>query len=362
MGAALLESSAWARSKITELDDYLAMLPSFDAPGFTLESELLAFKETSRVAEATISHPLCTAVQVLLVDLIRELVGIQLSVVVGHSPGEIAAAYAAGFMTRRAAILTAYYRGRYFKLAGSPSSSDIKDETAAVGTDEADALEFCALEDNTGRITVAAVNASSSVTLSGDEDAIKEAIIIFQDEGKFSRRLKVDTAYHSSHMKAAAGPYLEALQRSGVRFNEKVTFEQPPLLFSSTKIGSAPTKGEGLSALYWVDNMVKPVMFAPALDCALAHSGLFDMALEPGPHHALKGPALEKLGSTTPHQIGLTRGRDDVESVAECFGAAWRSLGRGHVNFASLDATLYGRSSTPTVLRDLPPYPFSADS
>ncbi|GKU15632.1 unnamed protein product, partial [Fusarium langsethiae] len=61
MGAALLESSAWARTKIAELDGYLAELPSSDAPGFTLESELLAFKETSRVAEAAISQPLCTA-------------------------------------------------------------------------------------------------------------------------------------------------------------------------------------------------------------------------------------------------------------------------------------------------------------
>ncbi|KAG5765090.1 hypothetical protein H9Q72_006842 [Fusarium xylarioides] len=264
MGAVLLESSAWARGKIAELDGYLAELPASDAPDFTLESELLAFKETSRVAEAAISQPLCTAVQVLLVDLIRELAGIQLSVVVGHSSGEIAAAYAAGFMTRRAAIVTAYYRGRYAKLAASPSSTEIKGAMAAIRTDEADALEFCALEDNAGRITVAAVNAPSSVTLSGDEDAIEEAIAVFQDEGKFARRLKVDTAYHSSHMQAAAGPYLEALQRSGVRFDEEVASEQRPLWFSSTKVDAAPMKREKLSPQYWIDNMVKPVMFAPA--------------------------------------------------------------------------------------------------
>ncbi|ENH67909.1 Lovastatin nonaketide synthase [Fusarium oxysporum f. sp. cubense race 1] len=362
MGAVLLESSSWARDRIAELDGYLAELPASDAPDFTLESELLAFKETSRVAEAAISQPLCTAVQVLLVDLIRELAGIQLSAVVGHSSGEIAAAYAAGFMTRRAAIVTAYYRGRYAKLAASPSSSDIKGAMAAVGTDEADALEFCALEDNTGRITVAAVNAPSSVTLSGDEDAIEEAIAVFQDEGKFARRLKVDTAYHSSHMQAAAGPYLEALQRNGVHFDEQVASKQRPLWFSSTKVDAAPMKRENLSPQYWIDNMVKPVMFAPALDCALAHSGPFDMALELGPHPALKGPALESLGSGTPYHGVLTRGKDDVESVADCFGAVWRNLGRGHVNFASIDATLSCRSSTHTAVRDLPSYPFTADS
>ncbi|KAF4337392.1 polyketide synthase [Fusarium beomiforme] len=362
MGAALLESSTWARAKIAELDGYLAELPSSDVPDFTLESELLALKETSRVAEAAISQPLCTAVQVILVDLIRELAGIQLTAVVGHSSGEIAAAYAAGFMTRRVAIVTAYYRGRYAKLAASPSSSEIKGAMAAVGTDEADALEFCALEDNAGRISVAAVNGPSSVTLSGDEDAIEEAIAVFQDEGKFARRLKVDTAYHSSHMQAAAGPYLEALQRSGVRFDEEIASEKRPLWFSSTKVDSLPMKRENLSPQYWIDNMVKPVMFAPALECALAHSGPFDMALELGPHPALKGPALESLGSATPYQGVLTRGRDDIESVAECIGAVWRNLGRGHVDFASIDATLSGRSSKRTVVRDLPPYPFSADA
>ncbi|KLO93751.1 Uncharacterized protein Y057_14337 [Fusarium fujikuroi] len=276
MGAVLLESSAWARGKIAELDSYLAELPASDVPDFTLD--------------------------------------------------------------------------------------EIKGAMAAIGTDEADALEFCALEDNAGRITVAAVNAPSSVTLSGDEDAIEEAIAVFQDEGKFARRLKVDTAYHSSHMQAAAGPYLEALQRSGVRFDTEVISEQRPLWFSSTKVDAAPMKRESLSPQYWIDNMVKPVMFAPALECALAHSGPFDLALELGPHPALKGPALESLGSGTPYQGVLTRGKDDVESVADCFGAVWRNLGRGHVNFASIDATLSGRASTPTVVRDLPPYPFSADS
>ncbi|KAI1045761.1 hypothetical protein LB505_009273 [Fusarium chuoi] len=99
-------------------------------------------------------------------------------------------------MNRRAAIVTAYYRGRYAKLAASPSSSEIKGAMAAIGTDEADALEFCALEDNAGRITVAAVNAPSSVTLSGDEDAIEEAIATkasLPDDSRLIQRITLVT-------------------------------------------------------------------------------------------------------------------------------------------------------------------------
>jgi acyl transferase domain-containing protein len=100
MGAKLIESSQVARNIIRKLEVYLQELPEADRPTWSLETELLAGAGSSRIQQAEISQPLCTALQILLVDLLQ-LAGVQFSAVVGHSSGEIAAAYAAGWMTAR---------------------------------------------------------------------------------------------------------------------------------------------------------------------------------------------------------------------------------------------------------------------
>lgn len=91
MGADLIRSSELVRQRILELEKSLADLPAGDRPEWSLTEQLLAGKETSRLSEAAFSQPLCTAVQVALVDLLRTA-GINFTTVVGHSSGEIAAA------------------------------------------------------------------------------------------------------------------------------------------------------------------------------------------------------------------------------------------------------------------------------
>lgn len=92
MGAELVEHSAAAMEIIERLEKSLKHLP--DPPDWSLKEELLAEQTCSRVHQAAVAQPLCTAVQILLVDLLR-LAGIEFHHVVGHSSGEIGAAYAA---------------------------------------------------------------------------------------------------------------------------------------------------------------------------------------------------------------------------------------------------------------------------
>lgn len=86
MGARLLESSDFVRRTVSYLDDSLASLPESDRPQWTLHDELLAGGTSSRVAEAAISQPLCTALQIILVDLLKAA-AIKLHAAVGHSSG-----------------------------------------------------------------------------------------------------------------------------------------------------------------------------------------------------------------------------------------------------------------------------------
>ena len=75
----------------------------------------------------------------MLVDLLR-LANVHFGAVVGHSSGEIAAAYAAGYITARDAICIAYYRGLHCKRAASPNGN-IKGGMLAAGTSMEDAMD-----------------------------------------------------------------------------------------------------------------------------------------------------------------------------------------------------------------------------
>jgi hybrid polyketide synthase/nonribosomal peptide synthetase ACE1 len=110
MGAALIESSDAARRIIEKLEVRLSRLPKSDRPSWSLKAELLKDASSSRISQASLSQPLCTAVQILQVKLLRAA-SIEFSAVVGHSSGEIGAAYAAGLISAEDAICIAYYRG-----------------------------------------------------------------------------------------------------------------------------------------------------------------------------------------------------------------------------------------------------------
>lgn len=86
MGAGIVKASPFMAKKLEYLDSVLASLPETDRPQWTLESQLFEPASSSGVYEAALSQPLCTAVQILLVDML-ELAGIRFEAVVGHSSG-----------------------------------------------------------------------------------------------------------------------------------------------------------------------------------------------------------------------------------------------------------------------------------
>ena len=360
MGAELVESSPFAASRIAELDTALQNLPiTSNRPSWTLRDQLLMAKESSRIAEAALSQPLCTAVQILLVDILHEA-GISFTAVVGHSSGEIGAAYAAGFLSAQDAIRVAYFRGLHAKLASSPNAHAPRGAMMAIGASFEDAKAWCREDRFAGRMEVAAVNSSSSITLSGDEDAIDEAENALKAEGKFARKLKVDTAYHSTHMASCAGPYLASMVSCGIQPTEPRQ-DVTTTWFSSVYEGT-PMTVERLTKQYWVDNMCNTVQFAGAIADAVQQNGAFDMAIEVGPNPALKGPATATLDGfraegSTPYTGLFTRGQSDIGQLSAALGFVWTRLGFESIRFSAVQALLSGNEHM-TVLQDLPPYPF----
>lgn len=359
MGRHLILNSSQFRNTIEALEGSLAMLP--DPPSWSLKEELFAGPDTSRLNEAKISQPLCTAIQVALVKLLNAS-GIVFHSVVGHSSGEIAAAFAAGHLSETDAIRIAYYRGVHARLAGSNGK---KGAMMAVGFGIEEAHAFCSSAKLKDRLRVAASNSPGGVTLSGDADAVQEAKTQLDEQGLFNRVLQVDTAYHSHHMAPCADPYIESLLACNIQiFPERGDCTWISSVYGSSKIPS----DEELKATYWKDNMVEAVLFSQAVDEALDLLTPFDFALEVGPHAALRGPALQtikgKLGREVPYVGVLDRKKNDVTAFSYALGSMWTQLGPDVVSFSGY-ASAFSEDNNhinPAPLPDLPAYPWEHEN
>ncbi|KAL1610860.1 Type I Iterative PKS [Paraconiothyrium brasiliense] len=351
MGSSLLRHCPTFAESIRHMDSALAELP--DKPAWTLKDAMQVEETTSQIHSAQVSQPVCTAVQIALIDLLKSI-GIIFSAVIGHSSGEIAAAYAAGVITAKEAIYIAYYRGRYSYLA--TGFDDANGAMMATGLSFAQATVFCAQDQWAGRLVVAADNGPSSTTMSGDRDAILEADDALRNEGVFTRMLKVDKAYHSHHMYPCAKPYLGSLERCHIHP------QLPNCTWISTVHVHQVLDEEDIAAMhgpYWVQNMENPVLFTQSLELVLRTQAPFDVAVEIGPHPSLAGPSKQTMKATLsdpiPYHGTLNRNESDIVAISSTLGFLMTHLASPNVDFRHYQH-LFPSVSAPRFLKDFPTY------
>lgn len=170
---------------IDELSDFLSRTE--DPPQWTIKQTLLELDTTSCLNDPSYAQPIMAAIQIALVRLLRRW-GIDVAAVVGHSSGEIAAAYTAGAITGEEAMLVSYYRGKLV------SSLPRQGSMVAVGLGRHQILPL--LE---AGIVLACENSAQNVTLSGDVDAMDVSCerIRTNFPDAFIKKLNIETAYHS---------------------------------------------------------------------------------------------------------------------------------------------------------------------
>ncbi|KAK3682255.1 polyketide synthase [Podospora appendiculata] len=350
MGRELYEQYPVFTKSIQLVDQHLAALGA----EWSLIDELSKDAKTSKVSEAHISQPSCTAIQLALVDLLRTW-GIRPTAVAGHSSGEIAAAYAAGIIDFESAVAIAYHRGRLIPIL-KQQHPDLQGRMMAVGGTKEEFLPILeSLKEKEARI--ACYNSPSSLTISGDEPALAELEKICEEKQLFNRRLVVDVAYHSHHMNLVAKEYRASIANL-----------QPPVptnvRFHSSLHGQL-VDGTELQSNYWVDNLTCPVRFNEALQSMLEpvgeHKHGVNMLIELGPHSGLQGPikqVLKEVGGTAPkipYASALIRKRDAVETAMEL--AANLFTKGANLDFGAINFPKSNRS--PTLLTDLPRYPWN---
>ncbi|KAL8665801.1 MAG: hypothetical protein Q9202_001923 [Teloschistes flavicans] len=340
-----------------------------------LSDELMKDEHASRVAEAEISQALSTAIQIALVDLFQWL-GVTPSVVVGHSSGEIAAAYCAGFISHRSAIKAAYHRGALASRLAT--SSPIQRTMVAVGLSQdqitqqlADLSNMKVSKFDATLVTLSCINSPSSVTVSGPVEQMDSLISHLESQGIFARRLKVNVAYHSPQMEPIVSEYLKAMGQL-----EKGNKQSKVRMMSSVS-GEIVREAEVCNGLYWVKNLLCPVNFLQAMKLCCMRSpestvikkldrSHYDeissrLWVEIGPHSALAGPIrdiMKSVGRTKDvfYCSTLVRKQPANATFLTVAGHLWA---RGcQIDAKRLHLMTQVSSHRPEVVRDLPPYRF----
>ena len=300
MGRELTRFPAYVKS-LQSAEGYLTEI---GCPWF-LREELSRQGEHSSISLPDYSQPICTAVQIALIDLLSDF-GIQPTAVVGHSSGEIAAAYSFGAISAQAALKIAYFRGVV-------SSRLMKDESRqggmlSVGLSQADMqpyLDGIASQFRLCDLTIACINSCKNVTISGNVAQIDALKAVMEGKKIFARRLLVDVAYHSPHMQQVANSY-----RSMIEVIDIGEAPSKSKTMVSSVTGNRVTAEELRSPNYWVTNMVSPVKFAEAMSCLVGKTTQnfrkkldlshryrlnLNMIVEVGPHSALQAPIRDIL-------------------------------------------------------------------
>jgi len=246
--------------------------------GLSILAELDATKDGTRMGDARIAQPANLFIQVALT---RQLAcwGISPDVVVGHSVGEVAAAYASGALSLEDALLVSYHRGRLQQtLSGSGT-------LLAVECSESEALNL--LRDLPD-VSIAAINGPSSLTLAGDVDQLTAGKRLLDQTGRFAKFLDVAIPYHSPKMDVIEAELLQSLQ--GLQPHD----EAVPLY--STVTGTR-ISGAELTAHYWWLNVRKTVRFSGAIGSILAEVTDCNF-VEVGPHPVLRASLLQCLAAS----------------------------------------------------------------
>ncbi len=327
MGQELIKSEPVFRQTLEKIDGLMKKLG-----GWSLLEEMSKPEAESNINRTDIAQPAIFALQVGLAEVWRSR-GIEPSLVIGHSVGEVAAAYWAGIYNLEDAVKVIFHRSRLQNTTGGHG------RMVAVGLSREKAEE--AIRGFEEQVSVAVINSPSLVTLAGDTEALESIIEPLEKDRTFIRWLRIDYAFHTHQMDPIKDELLESI--------EDIEPHPGNLPFISTVTGEL-LEGTALTADYWWQNVRHSVLFSPAI-CDLIDQGN-NLFLELGPHPALASSIQECLaqaGASGGVLPSLRRKEAERERMLQ-------TLGTLHTIGASVDwEALYGKEGQ--YVR-LPTYPW----
>lgn len=265
MGRDLLPDPLF-RAALAECDVVFADLGA----DWSLLDEIIAPPARSRLNQTPVTQSLIFAIQVGLVRVLA-VQGIRPDAVIGHSLGEVAAAWAAGALSLAEAARVVFHRARLQqRLAGQGGMALLPLPLALV---QVLLAEYPSL-------SIAGINAPAAVTVAGPSDSIAALVAA----GVGAVPMRIDIAFHSPAMDPLVPELVAAL--------DGLTPTPTAVVFHSTVTGR-PLAGTDLHAGYWGRNLRDPVRFADGV--AGLPSGA--VLVEISPHPVLHRSLIETIGT-----------------------------------------------------------------
>jgi len=294
MGRELLNDPIFSAA-VDEIDTLFAPLA-----GYPLRDELARTDGANQYERTEVAQPTLFAIQVGITRMLAQR-GIMPTAVIGHSVGEVAAAWVCGALTLHEAVQVIFHRSR---LQGSTKGNGCM---TAVGIDGQSALDLLNELQVTHAVCVAGYNSTRGATLAGSPDALATVEAVLAARNVFYKRLDLDYAFHSAAMDPIRADLHEAL-----RHIAPATGRTP---FFSTVEGKR-LDGQSLDANYWWRNVRDPVLFHHAIDALVADGE--NVYIEVGPHPVLRSYVNDGLASADcKGRVLLTssRGNDDPARI-----------------------------------------------
>lgn len=274
MGRELMGKEPVFRSAIEECDSLLRHYVNW-----SLMDEFFKSSHDNRFSRTEVAQPAIFALQVGITKLFENY-GVTPDGVVGHSTGEVAAAYASEVLGLEDAIKVIFNKGHLMQ------QSDGKGKMVSVNLplDEMQRV----LEKYEGRVSVAAVNSKNTTAISGDEGPIRDVVNQLERKGIVCRMVKVNCAFHSPQMES----YKEELTRnlSGIEVR------RPNISIYSTVYGNLYNSLNGkkyYNPAYWGKNIRQPVLFSSAVTEMIKDE--YNFFVEIAPHPVLSASILKCL-------------------------------------------------------------------
>ncbi|QFG24791.1 SDR family NAD(P)-dependent oxidoreductase [Actinomadura sp. WMMB 499] len=327
MANSLLETSPIFRDHITAC--HAALAPHTD---WSLLALLRNDPDAPSLERTDVVQPALFAVMTGLAAL-WQAHGVHPDAVIGHSQGEIAAAYTAGALTLQDAAAIIAERSKTLAKHTAPG---------AMASVALPAEQLGSLPCWNDQLHIAAVNGPSTTVVSGTPDAIDALRAHCDNVNLHARKIPVDYASHS--------PAVEALKEHLIAPLTGITPQTASTAFYSTVTGH-PLDTRELDGEYWYRNLREPVLLHPTVE-ALLNDG-HTTFIEVSPHPVLT-PAIQQ--TLEPHPDAHTSGtlRRDHGSLEQFLTATAEIHVQG-------TAVTWPFPDTARAV-ELPTYPFERDT
>lgn len=211
--------------------------------------------------------------------------GVVPDAVIGHSQGEIAAAYCAGALALDAAARIVVTRSRLMQDIEEPAAM------AMIGLPEAEVATR--LRDYDGRVSIAAVNVRRSTIVAGEQAAVTELLAALDAAGVYTRlgASGPGLAGHCRIIEEIRAPFAEHLTGLGA--------ETPVVPWYSTVTGE-PMTGTVAGPEYWYRNARETVRFAATVERMVADG--YRYFVELGAHPSLTA-AVQAVAEGTGREV-----------------------------------------------------------